>query len=83
MEIPNPKVAQIIVNKDEDKYNNGYNSDGAIGPFLDAAAEEYILEGNIGDVDAGLPKSIGGDGTDAAPAPSKKPDWYCLFGVKK
>jgi hypothetical protein len=64
------KQACIITNKDEGKYKEEYTSDGAIRLFFGAVVEENNLEVGLNNVDVGLSKSIGGDWTDTAPAPS-------------
>jgi len=64
--IPNSNPCRIIANTDENKYEEGYDSDGALGPFYDAVAGEVDIDAFVDDVDLGLPESMGGDGTDAA-----------------
>ena len=75
--IPDPKPVRAIKNTDEDKFNEGYDSDGEIGPFFDAVEDEINADVEVDDVDDGLPTSMGGDGTDAAPSPSDtSSDWF-------
>ena len=62
--IPDPRPARVLANKDKDKYDEGYDFDGVIGPFLDAVEKETTAGVEIEDVDKGLPMSMGGDGTD-------------------
>ena len=76
MGIPNSNPCRIIANTDENKYEEGYDSDGAIGPFYDAVAGEVDIDAFVDDVDLGLPESMGGDGTDAAPDPNKGRSWF-------
>ena len=84
--IPDPSTARVLKNKDEKKYDEGYDSDGEIGPFFDAIADEIRAGVEIEDVDEGLPTTMGGDGTDASPEPSDNPDWFIvesdLMGLK-
>ena len=57
--IPDPKPARAIKNTDEDKFNEGYDSDGEIGPFFDAVEDEINADVEVDDVDDGLPTSMG------------------------
>ena len=54
--IPTPKNAREITNRDESKYEDGYDSDGAIGPFLDAIADQTTK--SVLDEDDALPASM-------------------------
>ena len=72
--IPTSSQRRIIVNRDENKYEQGYDSDGEIGPFLDAVAGQKIMD--VEEEDKGLPLSMGGDGSEAVDAPTGRPDWF-------
>jgi hypothetical protein len=54
--IPTPKNAREITNRDESKYEDGYDLDGAIGPFLDAIADQTTK--SVLDEDDALPASM-------------------------
>ena len=78
--INEPPPARVISNADDDKYEEGYDSEGEIGPFFDAVADEIEANVEVEDEDAGLPTTMGGDGTNAAPAEGDKADWYVAKG---
>ena len=61
-----PKPIQEILNKDENKYEDGYDIDGEKGPFYDAVMNELAAPTKVDQVDCGLPMSMDGDGTDKA-----------------
>ena len=65
-EILDPKPIQEILNKDENKYEDGYDTDGEKGPFYDAVMNELAAPTKVDQVDCGLPMSMDGDGTDKA-----------------
>jgi hypothetical protein len=54
--IPTPNNVQEITNRDESKYEDRYNLDGAIGPFLDAIADQTMK--SVLDEDDALPTSM-------------------------
>jgi len=73
--IPTPKNAREITNRDESKYEDGYDSDGAIGPFLDAIADQTMK--SVLDEDDALPASMleGGEGMADPIRPEEEP-WF-------
>ena len=54
--IPTPKNAREITNRDESKYEDGYDSDEAIGPFLGAIADQTAK--SVLNEDDALPASM-------------------------
>ena len=74
--IPDPKPVREILNKDEEKYEDGYDTEGEKGPFYDAVEDELAAPIEADQVDHGLPTSMGGDGTDTAAPSNEEPDWF-------
>jgi hypothetical protein len=54
--IPTSKPARSITNLNENRWDEGYDSDGQIGPFFDAVAEEEDVD--IAADDDNLPQSM-------------------------
>ena len=71
--IPTSKVARVIKNMDEDKWNEGYDSDGERGPFFDAVENEP--DGGVeeeDEQDGVLPPSMLGISTTAQGSAPRK-----------
>jgi len=71
--IPTSKVARVIKNMDEDKWNQGYDSDGELGPFFDAVENEP--DGGVeeeDEQDGVLPPSMLGISTTAQGSAPRK-----------
>eukprot|EP00566_Odontella_aurita_P025038 CAMPEP_0113569148 /NCGR_PEP_ID=MMETSP0015_2-20120614/24244_1 /TAXON_ID=2838 /ORGANISM="Odontella" /LENGTH=107 /DNA_ID=CAMNT_0000471769 /DNA_START=156 /DNA_END=476 /DNA_ORIENTATION=- /assembly_acc=CAM_ASM_000160 len=59
--IPTSKPPRKIKNLDESTWEDGYDSDGELGPFLDAVAGQTTR--GVEEEDEGfIPASMGGDG---------------------
>ncbi len=64
--IPTSKPPRKIKNLDESKWEEGYDSDGELGPFLDAIANQTTA--GVEEEDEGfLPASMVGGGAEGAP----------------
>jgi hypothetical protein len=46
------------ISVDKRKYEEAYDSDGAFGTFCEAVVEEYLLEGDVEDVNIGFSASM-------------------------
>ena len=73
--IPTSKNAREIMKWDESKYNDGYDSDGAMVPFLDAIADQ--TKKSVLDEDDALPASMldGEEGLAYLVRPGEEP-WF-------
>ncbi len=58
--IPTAPSLRKISNTNDDLYENGYDSDGAIGPFFDGVQDEMDEEVMLEKEDEALPTSMGG-----------------------
>ena len=59
--IPTSKPSQIIVNTDESKFEQGYDSDSDIGPFMNAVTDDQGIGAEDDDEQEGvLPASMVG-----------------------
>ena len=76
MGIPISNPSCVIANTDESKYEEEYDSDGAIGHFYDTVAGKVDIDAFVDNVDLALTNSMGGDGTDAAPDPNEERSWF-------
>ena len=57
--IPDAGPSRVITKTEENKYEEGYDSNGEIGPFFDAVKNEINMDVDIEDCDEGLPVSMG------------------------
>lgn len=65
--IPTSGETRVIKNLDENKYDEGYDSDGEIGPFVDAIVNEP--DRDVEDEDVDLPPTMLGENHAATLAP--------------
>jgi hypothetical protein len=86
--IPTSQPPRKIKNVDENKWEEGYDSDGELGPFLDAVANQGTVD--VEGEDNELPDSMMGvgsgvDNTTNTAGEVTSPDWICpqLYGAKK
>ncbi len=77
--IPTSKPSRKIKNVDENKWEEGYDSDGELGPFLDAVVDQGGVD--VEGEDDGLPDSMvvvgsGSGNTTNTNGEVTSPDWF-------